>query len=93
MALLKLIENPNRNGATAEYWNIGEMKIQNRERVAQVVMHGYKDKDFREEESNTPAFDIPFAITGDAFRKDLSYADVYAHAKTLGQFEGAQDDI
>ena len=47
----------------------------------------------REEESNTPAFDIPFAITGDAFRKDLSYADVYAHAKTLGQFEGAQDDI
>ena len=94
MALLKEIENPYRNGSTAEYWNIGELRIMSRECTALVDMHGYKDKEFREDESSTPAFDIPFTIAGDAFRKDLTFADIYQHAKNnIPAFEGAEDDI
>lgn len=93
MAILKSIDNPSRNGSTAEYWNVGELRFYNRAHVIEVVMHGYRDKEFREEIANIPAFDIPFTISGDDFDKDMTLAEVYTYAKTLPAFDGAIDDI
>lgn len=93
MALLKLIENPTRNGSTAEYWNVGELRFYNRNEIIEVVMHGYLDKDFRAESIHIPAFDIPFTISGADYSKDMTLAEVYTYAKTLDVFSGAIDDI
>lgn len=93
MALIKLIENPARNGSTAEYWNVGELRFNNKARILEILMHGYKDKEFREEVVNVPAFDVPFIMTGNDYSKDKTLAEIYTYAKTLPIFDGAEDDI
>lgn len=93
MAILKSIDNPNRNGSTAEYWNVGELRFNNKARVIEVVMHGYKDKIFREEVANIPTFDIPFIMNGTDYNKDKTLKEIYNYAKTLLEFDGAIDDL
>lgn len=94
MALVKSIENPARNGATAEYWNVGELRFNNKARVIEVLMHGYKDKEYREEEINNPAFAFSCVIQGEDFDKNMTLSQVYTYIKTnSGEFADAQDDI
>lgn len=94
MALLKEITNPNRNGSTAEYWNIGERRFNNRARTLEVYMHGYKDKEWREDARNSPAFDLPpVVIQGEDFDKNMTISETYEFVKTVEPFIDAQDDI
>jgi hypothetical protein len=94
MAIIKTIENPNRTGAVATYWHIGEFRFHNKAQNYEIFMHGYKDKQFREEDYlNQPAYIVSFALQGDAFHKDMTLVEVYDYIKTLDMFSGAVDDI
>jgi hypothetical protein len=101
MALLKSIENPSRNGSQAEYWRIGEIRVNFRSEVCEIILHGYRDKEFAGEVRNNPAIDIPLNITGDDFRTLLKIADgsggglrraIYKHVRTLELFATSDDD-
>lgn len=102
MAIIKEITN--NEGITCSYWRIFEVKElfpTSGQVMKSIVIHGYKDKEWRQGASNRPARDIPMEIVpiyNDqgvevvGVTADMSRADIYEYLKSTELFSGAIDD-
>lgn len=97
MALLHSIETE--IGVNATYFHIDRMNVRPRERVVEVVINGFVDKDKRLACKN-PIFTTLLLFSYDEIETalevqvtDITQEILYTFLKTTTEFNGATDDI
>lgn len=88
MALIKAIDTD--YGIPANYWNIGAVQEDFKDRGTEVTFYGYASKEAREA-GKQPLSAGKVGISGDEYQAGADRAALYAIIKQKPEFEGAED--